>query len=423
MSLSGYGVLPTGIPGHPVPFTLSVPNREVHRFNALADVAEIAPPTWYTTHAIPENGTYGVSRDWLLNAQETIVEDYNWRAHEKYYNRFPQYKINITTPSDGQLFEMHFAALFSKQQNAIPITFLHGWPGAWLEFVGVMDLLVQKYTPETLPYHVVVPSIPDYGLSKRPHEDRELTMEAASEASNQLMVDLGFDAYVAQGGDVGAFLAQVMCGVYDECKAFHLNMYFMTAEQSAAVADIPITTEEQARLDQAAAWAQTGSAYAAEHGTRPSTITLVLSTNPLAMLVWMGEKFIEWSDNRFDPLPLDTIISFVSFYWYTKSYGRAMWSYRSLTSIVGGALPEFPLSLSKPFGYSAFPVEIAALPQAWAEYLFPNLVFYSSHEKGGHFAALQEPETFLQDIEEFLAIVGPNVTSSKYTGKKLRYRR
>ena len=224
MSLSAFGILPTGIPVNPVPFTLSVPDSDLRRFNTLVDTAEIASPAWYNRHATPENGTYGVSREWLLNAQQTILDEDRWRAHETHYNRFPQYKINITTPSDGQVFELHFAALFSQQRDAVPITFLHGWPGAWMEFVPVMDLLVEKYTPETLPYHVIVPSIPDYGLSRRPNEDRELTMDAASEAMNQLMVHLGFGAYVAQGGDVGAFLAQAMCGVYDECKAFHREL-------------------------------------------------------------------------------------------------------------------------------------------------------------------------------------------------------
>jgi microsomal epoxide hydrolase len=104
-----------------------------------------------------------------------------------------------------------------------------------LSIAGVMDLLVEKYTPETLPYHVVVPSIPDYGLSKRRNEDRELTLDAASEAANQLMVDLGFDAYVAQGGDVGALLAQGMCGVYTECKAFHRELAVSSSPSSGRV--------------------------------------------------------------------------------------------------------------------------------------------------------------------------------------------
>ncbi|KAK3360630.1 Alpha/Beta hydrolase protein [Lasiosphaeria hispida] len=411
MSLAGFGSLPAGILGSPSPFTLHVPNQDLRHLHTLIPKANIAIPSWYNTHAYAPNGTFGVSRDWLKDAQETWAEEFDWRKHEKHYNSFPNFKINVTTPSDGQLFELHFAALFSKNDTAIPVTFLHGWPGSWLEFVPMLGLLAEKYTPETLPYHIIVPSIPDYGLSSRPREDRELTMEVAAEAMNELMVALGFDAYVAQGGDVGSFLAQVMCGVHDECKAFHLNMYFLTPEQSLAVANISVTAEEAAQLKVAAAWGSTGSAYAFEHGTRPSTIALVLSTSPVAMLTWMGEKFVEWSDNR-DPLTLDTILSLVSFYWLTNSFGRAMWSYRSLTSIIGGPLPTMPTSLIKPFGYSAFPVEIATLPESWAEYLFPNLVFYKRHELGGHFAALQEPDAFLKDMEKFLAIVKPYVIPS-----------
>jgi len=129
----------------------------------------------------------------------------------------------VTTPSDGQLFTLHFTALFSLSPSAIPITLLHGWPGSWLEFAPVLDLLAEKYTPSTLPYHVIVPSIPDYGLSTRADEDtKELTMEGAAEALNGLMIALGFEGgYVAQGGDVGSFLAQTMCGLFGECKAFH----------------------------------------------------------------------------------------------------------------------------------------------------------------------------------------------------------
>jgi len=222
MSLAAFGHLPSGIPGCPVPFSLHVPKHEVRGLTSLVQHARIAVPSYYKTQADPTIGTFGVSRDWLANAQQTWTTDFSWREHEEYHNKFPNFKINVTVPSDGQVFELHFAALFSKNASAIPITFLHGWPGSWLEFGGVLDLLAEKHTPETLPYHVVVPSIPDYGLSTRAEEDtKELTMEGASEALNSLMVALGFDAYVAQGGDVGSFLSQTMCGLFDECKAFH----------------------------------------------------------------------------------------------------------------------------------------------------------------------------------------------------------
>jgi microsomal epoxide hydrolase len=121
----------------------------------------------------------------------------------------------------------------------------------------------------------------------------------------------------------------------------------------------------------------------------------------------MGEKFIEWSDNRF-PLSLNTILSMTSFYWFTNSFGRGLWGYSFDTSRI-----PVPFSLTKPFGYSSYPIEIAALPKAWAEHLYPNLVFYRTHDKGGHFAALEQPELFFQDLEDFMALVAPNVTRSQ----------
>ncbi|KAK5656640.1 hypothetical protein OQA88_4620 [Cercophora sp. LCS_1] len=410
MPLAGFAIPPSGIPGSPVPFTFSVPAPEITTLTTLVQNARIAVPSYYNTHADPANGTFGVSREWLADAKETWTTDFSWATQQAYHNKFPNFRINVTVPSDGQVFDLHFAALFSQNASAIPITLLHGWPGSWFEFAEVLDLLAAKHTPSTLPYHVIVPSLPDYGLSTRSDEDTsELTMEGASEALNELMKALGFDAYVAQGGDVGSFLAQTMCGLFLECKAFHLNMLFLTAAQSAAVAGIPITPEEEVQQEFVNAWGATGSAYAVEHGTRPSTISLVLNTNPLGMLAWMGEKFIEWSDNRVLGLSLEIILTHVSFYWFTNSYGRSMWAYRALTAIVGGPLPPMPMSLTKPFGYSAFPVELATVPEAWAEFLFPNLVFFSKHDQGGHFAAQQEPEAFLADIEEFLEIVGADV--------------
>ncbi|KAK0649065.1 Alpha/Beta hydrolase protein [Cercophora newfieldiana] len=267
-------------------------------------------------------------------------------------------------------------------------TLLHGWPGSWLEFGGVLELLAEKYTTETLPYHVVVPSIPGYGLSTRGEEDtRELTMEGASEALNSLMVALGFDAYVAQGGDVGSFLSQTMCGLFDECKAFHL-------------ADIPLSADEEKSMELVTAWATTGSAYAFEHGTRPSTVSLALNTNHLGMLACSS------NGATIGMTPCPSTPSSPWYYWFTESYGRALWAYRALARVIGGPLPPMPMSKTKPFGFSA------TVPLPWAEFLFPNLVFYGPHERGGHFAALQEPEAFLSDIEQFLAIVGSTVVPS-----------
>ncbi|KAK0611672.1 Alpha/Beta hydrolase protein [Immersiella caudata] len=417
---SAFGQLPASIPGYPVPFSLSVPPAAVASVNTLVSSALIDRPTYYNgPRADPTTATFGISRDWLATVQSEWTTNYSWIDAEAYLNSFPNFMINVTTtsPENKQDFNLHFAALFSKNESAIPIILMHGWPGSWFEFAGVLDLLAAKYTPETLPYHIVVPSIPDYGLSTRPMDAEddaiELTMEGASEALNELMKELGFTKYVAEGGDVGSFLAQTMCWEYDECRAFHLNMLFLSADQleeAAALKNLTVTAEEEAHLEYAAEWGMTGKAYASEHATRPSTISLVVNTNPLAMLAWIGEKLIEWSDYRAPP-SIESIITHASFYWYTGSFGRSMWAYRSLFKSVGGPLPAPVISLTKPLGYSNFPDELTALPQTWAEHYFPNLVYYNKHDLGGHFGAMEQPAVFLSDLEEFLDIVGPGVLS------------
>ncbi|KAH6856395.1 Alpha/Beta hydrolase protein [Chaetomium sp. MPI-CAGE-AT-0009] len=402
MSLCAFGTVPPGALATPVPFKLSVPAAQQDKLTKLVRQAEIAVPSYYNTHADASNtSSFGISRDWLVDAQDAWTSgEYSWRAEEKRLNRFPHFRINVTTTTSGpdgnsgdngaqnETFDLHFAALFSRNASATPLVMMHGWPGSWIEFGAVLDLLAARYTPDTLPYHVVVPSLPDYGLSTRRGELRQpLTMHGAAGAIDGLMGALGFGAgYVVQGGDVGAILGQVLCAKFEACKALHLNLYFMSANDTAAVAGIPVTPAEQAQLARSAIWGSKGTA--------------------------MGEKFIEWSDNRF-PLSLNTILSLTSFYWFTNSFGRGLWAYSFDTSRI-----PVPFSLTKPFGYSSYPIEVAALPRAWAEHLYPNLVFYRTHDKGGHFAALEQPELFFQDLEDFMALVAPNVTGSQEDSSK-----
>lgn len=226
-SLSAFGAIPTGLTNIPTPFQLHVPSAEVNKLPRLARQAEFGVPSWYNTHSDPADGYLGITRDWLINATTTWTapNKFSWRDHEAYHNRFPNFRINVTTPSDDELYDLHFAALFSKNPDAVPIIFMHGWPGSWTEFAPMMDLLAAKYpTPEELPYHVIVPSIPDYGLSTRPGElHKAINISTAGEAMNQLMIELGFgeSGYIAQGGDIGYFLARAMCGLFEACKAFH----------------------------------------------------------------------------------------------------------------------------------------------------------------------------------------------------------
>jgi hypothetical protein len=224
---SGFGLVPAGIPGTPVPFTLHVPNKDIHQLTTLVKHSVIPEPSFYNTHNFTDGIEYafGASREWFANAADVWANDFDWRAQEKYWNTFPQFTINVTAPSDGQVFDLHFAGLFSSKPGAIPIILSHGWPSSWLDFIPIFELLAEKYTPETLPYHVITPSIPDYGLSTRSGlTETELDFVKAGEALNELMKALGFNKYIAQGGDVGSGITAALA-THDECKAVHCKLY------------------------------------------------------------------------------------------------------------------------------------------------------------------------------------------------------
>ncbi|KAM5527877.1 epoxide hydrolase [Fusarium oxysporum f. sp. phaseoli] len=398
-----FGTIPHSATGTPEKFSLHVSDSQIQDFRISLAASKVGPETWYNSH---ETTRFGTTRTWLAGAKEAWLK-LDWREQEKRINSFPNFKISIKDTGVGPT-SIHFVGLFSTKEDALPLLLLHGWPGSFLEFLPLLDILKTKYTPETMPYHVIVPSLPHYGLSDGP-ADVELTMEIAARLLNQLMLDLGFGTgYVVQGGDIGSFLARILSATFPQCKAFHVNM-LAPGSQTEILSLDNSTQEEQQHVDRMFKFTASGSSYLLEQGLRPSTIGLVLSSSPLALLAWIGEKFIEWPDHRF-PLPIDTILTMASFYWYTDTFPRSVYPYRSIAgAVTSNAIFTVPTSKEKPFGYSVFPSEIMLLPQAWAKEVFPNLVFYRRNDKGGHFAALEQPHLFLQNVEDFLTKVKPIV--------------
>lgn len=189
-----------------VPFTLHVFEKELSDLRRLLELSKIGQETWWNQ---PGHDDFGMSRSWLVEARRNWLMDFDWRKHEDRVNRLPNFKITIL---DGELgdISIHFAALFSSNINATPVILLHGWPGSFMEFLTPMELLVEKYTPEILPYHFIVPSLPDYGLSGGPSQNVEMTLNYAARVMNKLMTEIGFKGYVAQGGDIGSMLARIM---------------------------------------------------------------------------------------------------------------------------------------------------------------------------------------------------------------------
>lgn len=261
-----------------------------------------------------------------------------------------------------------------------------------------MSLAVKQYTPKTLPYHLIVPSLPGYAFSSGPPTNKSLETPRVARILDSLMSNLGFSAgYVATGGDIGSFVSRLLASEYPSCKAMQINFCAMR-ETPASVSEDSLSEEDRQKIKRGKAFVATGSAYSIEHGTRTSTIGHVLGSSPLALLAWIGEKYLEWSDD--DP-SLDTILEAVSLYWFTNTISRCLYPYRQRFENKIAAHETPGLYVDKPFGFSQFPKELIPCPKPWAE-TTGRLTWYREHEKGGHFAALEQPVEMKQDLEDFL---------------------
>lgn len=237
----------------------------------------------------------------------------------------------------------------------------------------------KKYTPDTLPYHLIVPSLVGYAYSSGPPTTKDWDTKDTSRIMHSALMELGFEGgFVTQGGDIGAGVSLVLATGYDTCKACHLNYVPIRASK-----DMPmdgVSQVEMMGLARAQAWLQGGTAYAQEHGTRPGTIGLVLSTSPLALLAWIGEKYLEWTDE--DP-SMEEILRAVTLYWLTDTFPRAIYPYRAFFGAKAqtNKAQDGPESYcKKPMGYSYFPKDLMPTPIAWAK-IRGNLVWSRQHDK------------------------------------------
>lgn len=392
IAMSDYSQLPFSPSVSTTPFRAHVPEEKLQHFRQLLSLSPVAPAVHENTKT---NSQYAVRRDWLLSAKEIWLnnETFSWRSHELRINSFPNFKASVID-SSGSTLDIQFLALFSNNTNAVPITFLHGFPGSICEFLDILDLLKAKYTPQDLPYHVIIPSLPGYGYSSSPRVEVDYTIEMAASALNNLMKGLGFgNGYLVQGGDLGSFIARALATRHEECKGCHFTM--VGVPPSALGEPEKMTQEEKDCMAKAQIFIAKDYAAAAMQATRSSTVGLVLGSSPLALLAWVGEKMIDWAD---EALSLGKILEGVTLYWMTDVMARGIWHSREL-------LPEkMPLLLpyvEKPCGYSLFAKELVPVPKTWAEKSC-NLVFFNKHERGGHFAAMERSQELLADVEEYV---------------------
>ncbi|KIX94634.1 uncharacterized protein Z520_09680 [Fonsecaea multimorphosa CBS 102226] len=421
-----FGDLPSNAAANIVSFDLHIPTSDVDHMRNLLKLTPVASPVY--ENSLPDGGRHlGLRRDWLVEAKRVWETEFDWhvtcvnsnsfadlgcrRKTEDRVNSFP----NFTAPIDDQLgsFNIHFVAFFSRRHDAVPVVMLHGWPGSFLEFLPLLELFRQKFTPETLPYHLVVPTLPGFTLSSVPPINHDISQIDVARIMNTLMQRLGFDSYIAQGGDVGSRVARIMAAEHDACKAVN---FCLINRPASATDDSTLSKIEQEGVKRQAIWRATEAAYALEHGTKPSTVGFVLSSNPVALLSWyvaptdisfaakhlrIGEKYLTWTD---DPLPLNTILESVSLYWLSKRAHSSLWSYRHTYGPNPIPHDDPRHHIKVPMGYSYYPMELIPIPISWVA-TTGNLVWSKIHKKGGHFAALEQPRDFMEDLEAFIASV------------------
>jgi epoxide hydrolase len=344
---------------------------------------------------------YGIPVGYLRELVDYWRDEYDWRAHEAALNELPQFCTRI----DGQA--IHFVNARSPHAGALPLLLMHGWPGSIVEFADVIPRLTR---PEQYgghaddAFHVVAPSLPGYGLSEPPRT-RGWDVRRVAHAFIELMARLGDARYGAQGGDWGAQIA-TRIGALDpvHCAAIHLNMPLATAPADAP----PLTDDDQADLAAIRHFRREESGYALEQGTKPQTIGAALADSPAGLLAWILEKFRTWSDCDGDPeraFTRDQLLTNVTLYWVTRTIASSVRLYRETR--VSADVPDY---VGVPTGVARYPKEVLRFPRAWVERRY-NVTHWAVMPRGGHFAAMEQPALFVDDLRNFFRTV--NETDGK----------
>ena len=369
------------------PFRLDIPQVELDDLRHRLERTRLPDPSPY------EGWTQGVPLDRLRDLIAYWRDGYDWRRCEATLNGLGQFKTEV----DG--LGIHFLHVRSHHETALPLLLTHGWPGSVIEFLKVIGPLAD---PEAHggqardAFHLVIPSLPGYGFSDKPREPG-WGVERIATAWGVLMERLGYTRYVAQGGDWGSSVTVEM-GVQrpSGLAGIHLNMLSVKPD----VLDDALDDEEKAALAKIRVYANRESAYAREQATKPQTLGYALADSPAGQAAWIYEKFQAWADCDGDPetvLTRDEMLDDIMLYWLSNSgassgrlYYESMGSFR-------------PKHVTLPVGFSAFPGEIISTPRKWADQVFPNITHWNRLNKGGHFAAFEQPELFVQELRTCFA--------------------
>jgi pimeloyl-ACP methyl ester carboxylesterase len=346
----------------------------------------------------------GVQLETIEELARYWTSDYDMRRCESRLNALPQFKTEI----DGV--DIHFIHVKSAYDNALPLIMTHGWPGSVVELLETIGPLTDPTAhggSAEDAFHLVLPSIPGYGFSDEPTEIGWGPIRIG-QAWDELMSRLGYVRYVAQGGDVGSQVTDAMGRLgLDGLVAIHTNLLTPALGDAKALSASPPSHEEQAALDALAEFQATGVGYFVEQATRPETIGYALLDSPIAMAAWIldhdtdayykiARAFVDGKPSG--NLTRDNILDNITMYWLTGTGASAARSYWEEGQETARAVGHAPTPVSIPVGFTTFPGEIWRTPRSWVEKAYPNVIYFNEVDKGGHFAAWEEPELFATEI-------------------------
>lgn len=374
-------------------YRLAVPDQ------AIADLRERLHRTRWPDDYVDHDWHFGTDQTYLKSLCAYWADGYDWRDREAKLNAWPHQIARI----DGH--EIHFIHAKSAAPKAQPLLITHGWPGSFVEMVKIIPMLTepQRFGGDVADaFDVVVPSLPGFGLSGRPLR-AGTNPRVIADLFAKLMQRLGYDRFGAQGGDFGASVTVWLARDHaDKLTGFHLNMMPSSLRPSPeALAAKPPSEAEKMLLAEGADFVEREGGYSHIQRTKPQTLGYGLNDSPAGLAAWIVEKFRTWSDCGGDVESVftrDELLDNISLYWFTQTITSSVRLYRESARVP--LRIEAGERITPPLGFARFPKELVRPPREWPERFF-NLVQWTDMPRGGHFAAMEQPELLAADVRKF----------------------
>ncbi|KAH6906375.1 epoxide hydrolase [Coprinopsis sp. MPI-PUGE-AT-0042] len=397
------------------PFRIAVPDSDIDLLKGKLELTrfpdEIEDAGW----------DYGAPLSDMKRLVEYWRNGYDWRKHEAALNNeLPQFTTDIEVDGHGTL-SIHYIHKKSSVADSIPLLFIHGWPGSFLEVRKLLPILVQSSSGQPS-FHVVAVSLPGYGFSEAPKK-KGFEATQMAEVAHKVVLSLGYTQYVAQGGDWGSMICRRIAQKYGPkyCKAWHTN--YAVPPKPTNFAERPFqalvhylwgyNARDKAALEYSSHYGKTGDGYMKQQSTQPQTLGYSLADSPSGLLGWIYEKLYRWTDtNNYtwadDEDMHHQVLTWVSIYWFSRGGPTAsLRIYYEYDKAQGTESWFSNVETPIPTGHSYFPKDLFVWPRRWITWNIPNLVFESQHSRGGHFAAYEVPELLAEDLRRMYGKGGP----------------